>query len=167
MSDFEKDLKYSHECEDNPCWREVYRRAFPTMVKMVNHREIGPHQFAGIDRSIILNNSKQVLVDEKARRIHDTGDILLEYVSNDTTGTLGWIEKKLLCDYIAYAFIPSKRAYLLPVVQAQAAWKKSRDKWLERYGTLSASNNGYNTLNCPVPINVLYPAIGNMLRIAW
>jgi hypothetical protein len=91
---------------------------------------------------------------------------MLEYVSNDQTGTLGWVEKSLMCDYIAYAFILSGNAYLLPVIQLQAAWLKNKEKWLKDYGTLKADNKSYKTLNCPVPtMSVLYPAIGNCLRV--
>ena len=34
---------------------------------MVDHRDDGEHQRAGIDRSVILANSKQLLIDEKVR----------------------------------------------------------------------------------------------------
>ena len=165
MNYFQKDLKYSHECEDEPFWGEIYRAAFPTMQKFLSHKQDGQHQRNGIDRSIILNNSKQVLIDEKARRIKDTGDIMLEYISNDRTHTAGWVEKALLADYIAYAFVPSKVAYLLPVIQLQAAWAKNKIVWLARYKTRIARNETYNTLNTPVPTPVLFREIGSMLRV--
>jgi hypothetical protein len=165
MNDFAKDLEYSHACEDEVCWRQIYQAAFPTMLAMPNHREDGQHQRNGIDRSIILSNSKQLLIDEKARRIKDTGDIMLEYISNDRTNTPGWVEKSILADYIAYAFIPSGTAYLFPVVQLQGAWAKKRDEWIARYGTRKAQNAGYWTHNCPVPTNALFQSIGQMLRV--
>lgn len=167
MNDFKKDLAWSHSCEDEKCWEEIYRTAFPTMIAMHSHQEDGQHQRAGIDRSVVLINSKQILIDEKARRISDTGDIMLEYVSNDRTGSLGWVEKPLLADYIAYAFIPSGTAYLLPVVQLQAAWAKHKQEWLGRFKTKAAKNNGYNTLNLPVPITILFGAIGQALRVKF
>jgi hypothetical protein len=37
------------------------------MAAMIDHRQDGEHQRAGIDRSIVLNNSKQILIDEKVR----------------------------------------------------------------------------------------------------
>lgn len=167
MNDFKKDLEYSHSCEDDPCWLEIYRKAFPTMTDIISHRQDGWHQRAGVDRSVILANSKQILVDEKARRIKNTGDIMLEYISNDRANTPGWVEKSLKCDYIAYAFMPSGIAFLLPVNQLQTAWLKNKIGWLRKYKTRAAINDSYKTLNCPVPINELYQAIGQCLRIRF
>jgi len=167
MNSFQQDLDFSHKCEDAPCWQEIYSKAFPDMQKILSHKADGNHQRNGIDRSIIMTNSKQILVDEKARRIKDTGDIMLEYVSNDRTKTLGWAEKALLADYIAYAFIPSGTAYLFPVLQLQSAWAKNKEKWINEYGTKIARNESYNTLNCPVKTNVLFAAIGAMLRVTF
>ena len=135
------------------------------MTAIISHRQDGWHQRAGVDRSVILANSKQILVDEKARRIKNTGDIMLEYVSNDRTNAPGWVEKSLKCDYIAYAFMPSGIAFLLPVNQLQTAWLKNKLIWLQKYRTRAAINNSCKTLNCPVPINELYSAIGQCLRI--
>jgi len=165
MNDFIDDLAYSHACEDAACWAQIYRMAFPTMMAMHSHKADGDHQRNGIDRSVILDNGKQILIDEKARRRHDTGDIMLEYVSNNVRGTPGWVEKRLMCDYIAYAFIPSGTAYLFPVVQLQAAWSKNKESWLASFGTRAAKNNGYETFNCPVTTNLLFKEIGQMLRI--
>lgn len=165
MNNFAEDLKFSHKCEDDPCWRSIYEQAFPTMVAMISHRENGDHQKAGIDRSVILANSKQIMIDEKARRRFDTGDIMLEFISNDQRGDKGWVEKSLLCDYIAYAFIPSGICYLMPVPQLQAAWIKHKVEWLAAYGTMKAKNATYYTHNCPVKTGVLFSSIGQMLRI--
>ena len=123
------------------------------MTAIISHRQDGWHQRVGVDRSIILANSKQILVDEKARRIKNTGDIMLEYISNDRANTPGWVEKSLKCDYIAYAFMPSGIAFLLPVNQLQTAWFKNKISWLHKYKTRVAINDSYKTLNCPVPIS--------------
>lgn len=170
--DFKESLAMSHKAEDLPFWEETYRRAFPGMVAMVNHRPNGWHQAAGIDRSIILENSKQILVDEKVRgKNRKTGkvytDIALEYLSNDRTSAPGWVCKSLQSDYIAYAIAPLGRCYFLPVLQLQAAWKKNGEKWKEQYGTRYAKNKGYNTWFCPVPPKVVFPAIGFELRVTF
>ena len=70
---------------------------------------------------------------------------MLEYISNDKTGSLGWVEKSLKCDYIAYAFMPSGIAFLLPVNQLQTAWLKNKIVWLQKYRTRSAINYSYKT----------------------
>lgn len=167
IHDFQDCLSFSHTVDENPCWEVIYRTAFPTMQAMINHRQDGDHQRAGIDRSIILRNSKQLLIDEKARRIKDTGDIMLEYVSNDQKNTPGWAEKDLLADYICYAFIPSGTAYLLPVPQMQASWTAHKTEWIQTYGTRAAVNENYKTLSCPVPTPVLFKSIGSMLRVKF
>lgn len=57
---FADSLEKSHEAESMPFWGEVYQKAFPNMVAMPNHRQDGDHQRQGIDRSVIMNNGKQV-----------------------------------------------------------------------------------------------------------
>jgi len=172
FNDFKECLAMSHAADSLPFWEEVYRKAFPTMAMMVNHRQDGWHQRAGIDRSVILKSSKQILIDEKVRgrnRITKKvyRDISLEYVSNDTTGSPGWVCKPLLCDYIAYAIAPLGRCYLLPVNQLQNAWSKNKKKWFQKYKTRKARNKDYNTLFLPVSVIDLFKAIGQELRIQF
>lgn len=174
---FHESLIRSHEAEDLPIWREIYEKAFPDMVEMINHRQDGEHQRAGIDRSIILANSKQILVDEKTRfknkktgKIYD--DILLEYWSDFEKKIPGWVCKPLRADYIAYAIAPLGKCYLLPVVQLQKAWKINGDDWIEIYKPpIEAENrDDYNnkiwtTISVAVPVKILFQAMGNCLRI--
>lgn len=155
---FNERLAVSHAASDHPMWERVYRQFFPSMIAFIDHRQDGEHQRAGIDRSVILENSKQILVDEKVRE-KDYGDILLEYVSVDATGAPGWVCKPLRADYIAYAILPRGKAYLLPVPALQNAWQMNRDCWLEEFGTRAAPNPGYKTLNCPVPFGDLFRAL--------
>ena len=65
MNIFNECLADSHAAEDLPFWNEVYEKAFPEMIVALSHRQDGQHQRQGIDRSIVLNNSKQVLIDER------------------------------------------------------------------------------------------------------
>lgn len=172
MNDFNECLAMSHAASDLPFWGEVYNKAFTTMVAMIDHREDGEHQRAGIDRSLILANSKQILVDEKVRwRNKITGkvyeDIALEYVSNDTRNAPGWVCKDLRADYIAYAIAPLGRCYLLPVPQLQSAWADRGELWKSTYSTLRARNHSYTTLSVGVPVHEVFSAIGKALRIAF
>ncbi|MBU8921818.1 MAG: hypothetical protein KOO63_08360 [Bacteroidales bacterium] len=158
MHNFNDSLKKSHAASDHPMWLHCYKQFFPNMLACVDHRQDGEHQRAGIDRSVILENSKQILIDEKVR-YKDYGDILLEYTSVDTTGAPGWACKPLMCDYIAYAILPRGKAYLLPVIPLQRAWASLGANWIKKYGTRQAQNNGYKTLNCPVPFAPLFNAL--------
>lgn len=173
VHEFDDSLRRSHAAEDLPFWEECYRNAFGDFAAMVNHRKDGEHQRAGIDRSIILSNAKQYLVDEKVRwDAYD--DIALEYLSNDRSGTPGWVCKPLRADYIAYAVAPKGICYLLPVPQLQQAWRINGDAWksngeIKRPGfkICRAPNRGYVTLSVAVPVDVLFPAIGAALRVAF
>ena len=172
MHDFAESLAASHAAADLPFWREVYEKAFPQMVAMIDHRADGEHQRAGIDRSIILANSKQILIDEKVRgrnkktgRIYD--DIALEFLSDDFRDVPGWVCKPLRADYIAYAIAPLGRCYLLPVPQLQSAWVEYGDLWRSMYPLVRAENKGWITLSVGVPVPVLFKAIGSALRVQF
>lgn len=175
MNNFSECLANSHAAEDLPFWMEVYEKAFPSMVAALNHREDGDHQRQGIDRSIILKNGKQIWIDEKVRfrnkitkKVYN--DIALEYLSDKEREIPGWVCKPLLCDFIAYAIAPLGRCYLLPVQQLQQAWGVNKGQWFKDFQSIEAKNIGYNnrtwkTLSLPVPVSVLFKAIGNCLRI--
>lgn len=170
MHVFSESLAASHKVSDLPIWEEIYRKSFPGFEAMVDHRQDGEHQRAGIDRSVILSNSKQLLVDEKARernkktgRVYD--DIALEYLSDEARRTPGWVCKALRADYIAYAILPLGKCYLLPVIQLQMAWARFGADWIERFPKVRAENPGYWTVSVGVPPTVLFPAIGGAFRV--
>lgn len=170
MHDFRDSLAKSHAAEDLPLWREVYEKAFPFFQEMLNHRMDGEHQRAGVDRSIILYNSKQILIDEKVRfKNEKTGkvytDILLEYLSDVQRKQPGWVCKPLRCDYIAYAIAPIGKCYLMPVPALQTAWAKYGSKWIEDFPICDAHNTTWTTRSVAVPVAALFPALGEMLRV--
>ena len=166
IHDFAESLAASHAASDLSIWEQIYRRAFPTFCAMVDHRDDGEHQRAGIDRSVILANSKQLLIDEKVRN-KDYGDILLEYVSNDRFNSPGWVCKPSRADYIAYAIVPAGRCYLLPVIQLQIAWARHGELWKREFRRVPAHNDGYTTHSVAVPPERLFPAIGGALRVSF
>jgi hypothetical protein len=163
---FNDSLAASHGVSDLPIWEEIYRKSFPDFLMMADHRQDGEHQRAGIDRSVILENSKQLLIDEKYR-FKDYSDIALEYLSNDRTGALGWVCKPLRCDYIAYAIGPIGMCYLLPVIQLQQAWARKGEFWKRTYFNPVAPNRNYNTRSVAVPVNDLFAEIGRALRVEF
>lgn len=170
--DFNESLKKSHTAEDLPFWKEIYQKAFPSMVAMINHRQDGEHQRAGIDRSIILSNSKQLLIDEKTRFRNEITskvytDIALEYWSDFERKMPGWVCKPLRADYIAYAIAPLGICYLLPVIQLQEAWKIRGECWIKEGPIIKAKNKGWTTVSVGVEPEVLFPVIGRFLRIKF
>lgn len=166
IHDFYESLNRSHGASDLPIWLEIYRQAFPDMLVAVDHRQDGEHQRAGIDRSITLANSKQILIDEKIR-YKAYGDIALEYWSDRKRRIPGWVCKPLRADFICYAIAPTGQAYLLPVPQLQQAWARHGEEWVDRYPAISAQNSTYTTVSCGVPVAVLFRAIGECLRFRF
>jgi len=158
INDFAGSLLWSESKAHEPFWDAVYRKAFPNLT--FHHISSGDTQSQrmGIDRIIHLSNGRTLQVDEK-KRSKDYGDILLEYMSMDTTKAPGWIEKDLSIDYLAYAFIPSKKCYLFPWPMLRKAWVINKAQWLRDYKTVVAPNRTYNTLSVPVPIPVLWAAV--------
>ena len=155
---FADSLAMSERFAEAPFWQDTYRRAFPTMVSAVSVRQDGWAQRGGIDRVITLASGRVYTVDEKVRS-HDWPDILLERWSDEARGSPGWVQKPLACDFIAYAFAPSRRCYLLPVAPLQRAWRLNGREWIERYGERRALNPGYCSASVPVPIAALMQAI--------
>ena len=165
-NDFKADLAFSHTAEDSDIWPMIYAKAFHKYAAMTSTRDDGQMQRLGVDRTIITRSGKAVYIDEKVRRKW-YGDILLEYIANDNKMSEGWVEKPLFCDYIAYAVPIKRKCFILPVQQLQAAWIMNKDDWLNKYGTRQADNKHYKTLNCPVPIDILFKQIGAMLRVTY
>lgn len=166
VHDFADSLAASHRASDLPIWEEIYRKSFPDFLAMVDHRQDGEHQRAGIDRSVILENSKQILIDEKIRW-KPYPDIAVEYLSNDRTGAPGWACKPLRADYIAYAIAPLGMCYLLPVIQLQQAWRRKGEIWKASCFIVRAPNRGYTTLSAAVPVHELFSEIGRALRVPF
>ena len=48
IHDFAESLAASHAASDLPIWEQIYRRAFLTFCAMVDHRDDGEHQRAGL-----------------------------------------------------------------------------------------------------------------------
>ena len=155
---FADSLALSQSYADAPWWLEIYRRAFPTLVSAVSVRDDGWAQRGGIDRVLTLACGRVFTVDEKVRT-NDWPDILLEQWSDEERRSPGWIQKPLACDFIAYAFAPSRRCYLLPVALLQRAWRLNGRQWIDRYGQRRARNVGYVSTSVPVPIPELNGAM--------
>jgi len=162
--DFAASLALSNEYADAPWWIDIYRRAFPTLVGAVSVRADGWAQRGGIDRVLTLACGRTYTVDEKVRT-NDWPDILLEQWSDEARRSPGWVQKPLACDFIAYAFAPSRRCYLLPVVPLQRAWRLQGRRWVSDYGQRRARNVGYVSTSVPVPIEALLPAMADAMLV--
>lgn len=157
-NEFRRDLAYSQRMGDAEFWDKIYRKAFPNLVNHMSCDGDFASQRMGIDRIIMLGNGQTLKIDEKKRR-QDYSDILLEFVSNDATGAPGWMEKDLAIDYLAYAFMQSKRCYLFPWPLLRRAWLHLGQGWRDTYPIKVAQNPGYKTLSVAVPIQVVRQSV--------
>lgn len=164
VHDFATSLALSNSYADAPWWLDIYRRAFPSLVSAVSVRDDGWAQRGGIDRVLTLACGRTYSVDEKVRT-HDWPDILLEQWSDEQRRSPGWVQKPLACDFIAYAFAPSRKCYLLPVVPLQRAWRQRGRGWVAQFGLRRARNPGYVSASVPVPIDVLMPAMMDAMMV--
>lgn len=172
MNDFNEQLATSHDQATNACLRQIYEAYYGKDIKIVDRMEYGEHQKAGIDKEIHLPNGRIVTVDEKIRQPRPDGrafnDILLEYISNDKTGALGWVcNPNLRCDDILYVNDPLGKAYFLPTIALQAAWRFNCSELHAKYGSVRAKNNGYYTISTPVPTDVLLNLITRELAVVF
>lgn len=163
---FDESLARSHAQADAPWWLEVYRTAFPSLASAVCVRSDGWAQRGGIDRVLTLGSGRTLTVDEKVRD-KDWPDILLEVWSDKERRSRGWIQKELAIDYLAYAFVPSRRCYLLPFQTLRRAWRQNAAEWWSKYTLVDAQNSGYVTQSVAIPIDVLMGALGDAMKIEW
>lgn len=166
VHDFAESLERSHSYANAPWWYEVYRLAFPNLQSAVNVREDGWAQRGGIDRVLTLASGKTISVDEKVRE-EDWPDFCLEYWSDEARKVRGWIAKDLACDFIAYAFVPSAKCYLLPFLTLRQAWRQNGQTWVRQYKRIEAKNPRYVTVSVAVPIHVVMQALSDAMLVKW
>ncbi len=158
MHDFKERLAFSEQHQHDDFWIAIYKKAFRNMVSQMSCYGDNQSQRLGIDRIIHLSSGKTLNIEEKLREtVYD--DICLEYLSNDRTGAIGWIEKELLTDYFAYAFLPIKKVYLFPWVMLQRAWFNKKHEWLSFFKCNTADNKTYKTHFVSIPINILIKTV--------
>ena len=167
IRNFKDDLAFSELASEEPFWQAVYRKAFTDMVGNIQCKGKCQGQHLGIDRLIYLKSGKTLYIDEKKRR-KVYPDFDLEYLSVDKTGAPGWIEKDLLIDYLAYAFMPLERCYLFPWHLLKRVWRNFGTQWKEKaqikrdgFSIIKSDNGDYNTYGVGVPIKILTAEIKN------
>jgi len=153
MHDFEKQLAQAEIDQDLPWLIDFYKWFFPDFQSREKIFDLTRQKW-GID-TIIHTKTNSYNIDEKFRE-SDYGDMLLEYISNDSTKALGWVEKPSKTDYIAYVVKPKHKVIMLPAKTLREIWLANKSEWLARYESKSCKNQTYNSHNCPVPYGVLF-----------
>ena len=145
---FQEQLCFSQSPEHEEFWRKVYSKFFPEMLWFKSCQSFNQGQRLGIDRVIQLSTGKTIYIDEKVTR-GTPKSFFLE------CGPKGWIEKDLLIDFIAYAFIEHNKCYMLPWLLLKNSWKVNGETWKRVYSVKKIPNEGYVTLGVFVPIPVV------------
>jgi len=148
---FDEENSFSQSQEVTAFLDRFYLSAFPTMSHHETVYDL-ERQMAGIDRVIYLVGGDVIQIDEKIRR-KNYNDFALEYLANDSTGKLGWINKDLDIDYIVYIWLESRSGYLLNWQDLSRAWSLSGVDWINKYKLYPARNRTYNTWFVPVPLH--------------
>lgn len=170
---FDTSLRWSEEFTNAPWWETVYRQAFPEFASMAAAERNTWGQKSGIDRVITLSSGKTVTVDEKVRR-KDWGDFCLEIWSDEARKVAGWLTKGQATDYLAYAFVDTRRCFLLPFLSLQRAFRERQAHWIalaewdaDGYRMVRADNGRYTTVSVAVPIKEVLTAIASSSVIRW
>jgi len=173
INNFQDDLDFSNKAGTEVFWQEVYKVAFPDMLLCIANPEKSQSQFLGVDRVIHMKSGKTIYIDEKKRR-EDSADILLEYKSNSNKKENdGWMNKQLLIDYLAYAFMPSKTVHIFNWLALRKAWLTNGAAWLRLANSkenngfwhIAAKNPGYKTYSVAVPTATLLNAVSETMTI--
>lgn len=160
LNDFKTDLEYSLESGEDKLFDNFYYRIFPTLksIEKVVDKEL---QLKGIDKILIFESGKKVLIDEKKRR-KDYGDIAIEIYSNTEKKTPGWVYKPLP-DYFVYAIMPTKKVYLLPALLLKL-WVEDNFESLDFFPKVEAKNPGYITTSYAVPPDILLEGLKGIMN---
>lgn len=151
---------------EEPWMETIYRRAFNGFESMSTVRSDGWAQRGGIDRKINLVDARSVFVEEKFRFV-EYSDILLERWSDRRRRKPGWIQQRLLCDYVSYIVVPSRTMLLLPYLDLRRAWLREGRRWVRQYKARIAENLGYETESVAIPKAVLLKAIVAGFEFHW
>ena len=176
IHDFKSEHAWAEAQTGAPYWEQLYHQWFPDFLSRQPIPPGGVGQRHGRDTVVVLTNGEQLCVQEKIRRLRDTGDILLEYEHRFRSGYVkpGWVNADEHYDFLAYVFVPSQVGYLLPFQPLRAAWLGHREEWLKLGGgdrqgfrLCPAQNRDYVTWSVAVPTKTLYRAVGSALRVTW
>lgn len=154
--DFRSDLSDSQSHDQ--AFIELYRQIYPDLVGQTPVADCYAQRH-GVDRVLVLGNAKSIHVEEKLRFI-DHRDFLCEEYSNFQNRTPGWtVDPSKISDYVAYANVCTGQAYYLPYPDLRRACIRNLEEWGAAYGRIRVQNQGYTTINIPVPWDVVFQAM--------
>ena len=169
---FQHQLADSYNVEMNSLLNSFYKRFFYNVSDIIIHdiKKSNKNtnsvdkamQRQGIDKTIILEDSKEIFIEEKFRtnRFWDNRntDILLEYVSIDNKNIPGWVYTSK-SDYLVIVFQSIKfkdsELYIFPFEPIRS-WVRNNDSTFMKFKDVSAHNVSWNTLSKIVPLDIIF-----------
>lgn len=172
MNEFRKDLRWSGSPDYQDWLLPLYRKAFPSYVRILPVLGRCPEQAAGVDKWVELPGGKRLAIEEKQRRNQKPDDIALEFEHFTITkgdSWPGWIEKpNQLTDYLVMCFKEYKTAFFLPYSTLQKTWVMHKEDWKLKYAKQAPnlkSNPPYITRFCAVPTDILMGLVPDAMRM--
>ncbi len=132
-------------------------------IKIIDFNKNSELQKMGVDKLIKCNNIVIAIEEKYRRKIYN--DFLLELVFNDNKNTDGWLFYNK-CHYLVYTFVAKLgvEGYILPMALLRKIFIGNEESWRNNYNIKKALNNGYNTLNTPIPKEVLLESLLKEVR---
>jgi hypothetical protein len=100
----------------------AYKRYFVNMIGIIRNNDKNELGVGGADAVIQLSNGRTVFIDEKIRSSkYESKDILIEL--DHSNGVVGWANKNLSVDYIAYCWLSDRKVLMLEYPLFKRLWK--------------------------------------------
>jgi len=152
--EFEERLSSSMHRLGDQRTTEILREYFASPIDF--RVDFSPRSRAYAHDLEVVAFGEKYLMEEK-RRQKDFGDELLEDVSNNKTGRLGWTWNSSTVHFVLFVY--PHRWTIWPGFALEQAWRTNRHDWAEVYGYRYAENRGYRTVNVAVPTEILKSAV--------
>jgi hypothetical protein len=162
--DFKEDMDNSNSKDVFKMLKTIMPMVIENYLDMIPTGDNRDSQFQahGMDY-IILTTKRELKSAEVKIRFQVYSDFAIEYISNDVTGSIGWANKGLWCDYFGYYIQPINKLYLCDWLDFRNAWKANRHEWVKVYPTMKSDNGYYHSHNVIIPEAVLLNAIPKMV----
>jgi len=150
LASFEEDYAHSEIMMKELGREKIYKAFFPRL-KRIRREFRKEYQKKGIDTVVVLPETT-LWIEEKVMR-KDWPEFALEYYSNKEREILGWMNRDLKCDYIVFAFYPSKTIYLIEWKELKNLWDRKKREWLKTKERICIGNKGGGSSMClKIPI---------------
>lgn len=163
-TDFKRDMAWSHaQLTIDQLW-EILKLRFPNCVGLKQASDSEDRK--GTDYWLVKRSGGLVGIDVKIRkqdcRMFGVDDVCVELHSG---AIVGWsLDTRKACDYIAWIWSDTKRAYIVGFSQLLAITALNAARWREAYGSRMVANPAYETECVFVPIGEIEKALAHWQR---